>query len=478
VSGRTVHVVERTYRASHPTMIFAEKKALENRFRLRLIHIRERELHFYSKNCHMVGHISALLAGCMYSSFVHTQMTWFTGNSGVDARPGDESTLAQVLVITGMTIVMCLSLRNVLGTTMLSMLGPGQALRGPEGSIHSAVDSMLDEFDEILSTLLRTVFSLLCVLIAYSWGAASPSIIFSVLLTVLIVGYASYMRLRLGIVAEAFPLSTMPLISGNFFPKNADGETLQRKVASAMEDAEGVDGAQSQTGPFFDVAAGQWCELRGVVLRGFPVLHPAPCVLLMQLLSSGPKALYASTSARRVETEYRVGVEPGEEDGSERLCSYAYESMSRGDAPVLVCGDVVLTVRDKSRSGQLICRASFNANLAAAAGVLSLPCTALDGIEGGAIRLPAHALIEVLLVPATRVESTKNGHGSKNGNGSRMGSAVTSARLAAAAEVRAEVLSPRALFSSGSVRLSSLGKYLSSAVSMEYSIPALVPELV
>jgi len=148
--------------------------------------------------------------------------------------------------------------------------------------------------------------------------------------------------------------------------------------------------------------------------------------------------------------------------------------MSRGDAPVLVCGDVVLTVRDKSRSGQLICRASFNANLAAAAGVLSLPCTALDGIEGGAIRLPAHALIEVLLVPATRVESTtKNGHGSKNGNGSRMGSAVTSARLAAAAEVRAEVLSPRALFSSGSVRLSSLGKYLSSV-----SMPALVPELV
>ena len=470
-----MHVIGRTNRASHPTMIFAEKKALENRYRLRLIHIRERELHFYSKNCHMVGHISALLGGCMYSAFVHTQMTWFTGISGADARPGDDSTLAQVLVATGMTIVMCLSLRNVLGTTMLSMLGPGKALRGPEGSIHSAVDSMLDEFDGILSTLLRTVFSLMCVLIAYSWGAASPSIIFSVLSTVLIVGYASYMRLRLGIVTEAFPLSSMPLVSGNFFPKNAEGETLQRMVAKTMEDADGVDGAQSQSDPL-DIAAWQWCELRGVVLRGFPVLNPAPCVLLMQLLSSGPSALYASASATKVETEYSVpvGGEPGEEDGSERLCSYVYERMSRGDAPVLVCGDVVLTVRDRSRSGQLICRASFNANLAAAAGVLSLPCTALDGIEGGAIRLPAHALIEVLLVPATRVESPKNnGRGSRNGNGSRMGSAATSARPAAAAEVRPEVLSPRALLSSGSVRLSSLGKYLSYV-----SMPALVPELV
>ena len=40
----------------------------------------------------------------------------------------------------------------------------------------------------------------------------------------------------------------------------------------------------------------------------------------------------------------------------------------------LVHGDVVLTVREESRSGQLLCRAGFHADFAAAAGVLRLPC--------------------------------------------------------------------------------------------------------
>eukprot|EP00966_Prymnesium_polylepis_P145815 3368287-Prymnesium_polylepis.1 len=35
---------------------------------------------------------------------------------------------------------MSMSLKIVLGTTMLTMLGPGKALRGPDGSMHSAVD--------------------------------------------------------------------------------------------------------------------------------------------------------------------------------------------------------------------------------------------------------------------------------------------------------------------------------------------------
>ena len=44
---------------------------------------------------------------------------------------------------------MCFALRNVFGTTMLTMLGPGKALRGPDGSMHAAVDGMLDCFQEI-----------------------------------------------------------------------------------------------------------------------------------------------------------------------------------------------------------------------------------------------------------------------------------------------------------------------------------------
>lgn len=46
----------------------------------------------------------------------------------------------QFCYVGGITVCMSLSLKIVLGTTMLTMLGPGKALRGPDGSMHSAVD--------------------------------------------------------------------------------------------------------------------------------------------------------------------------------------------------------------------------------------------------------------------------------------------------------------------------------------------------
>lgn len=55
----------------------------------------------------------------------------------------ESSTIQQFLYISGIVVCMCLSLRNVLGTTMLTMLGPGKALRGPDGSMHTAVDGTL-----------------------------------------------------------------------------------------------------------------------------------------------------------------------------------------------------------------------------------------------------------------------------------------------------------------------------------------------
>mmetsp|Transcript_29183 Transcript_29183/g.89395 ORF Transcript_29183/g.89395 Transcript_29183/m.89395 type:complete len:155 (-) Transcript_29183:322-786(-) len=41
---------------------------------------------------------------------------------------------------------MCFELIAVLNTTLLSMMGPGLALRGPDGSMHPAVDGMMKEY--------------------------------------------------------------------------------------------------------------------------------------------------------------------------------------------------------------------------------------------------------------------------------------------------------------------------------------------
>ena len=54
--------------ASICVMLFADKAALENRTKLRLLAIRERELALYTKNCFTIGTVSALMAGLAYSS--------------------------------------------------------------------------------------------------------------------------------------------------------------------------------------------------------------------------------------------------------------------------------------------------------------------------------------------------------------------------------------------------------------------------
>ena len=51
-------------------MLYADKAALENRTKLRLLAIRERELSLYTQNCFTIGTVSALMAGLGYSSLV------------------------------------------------------------------------------------------------------------------------------------------------------------------------------------------------------------------------------------------------------------------------------------------------------------------------------------------------------------------------------------------------------------------------
>ena len=129
-------------------MLYADKAALENRTKVKLLSIRERELALYTNNCRTVGTVSALMAGIAYSALIYTKMAYF-----------QESPLfQQFFYICGLVMVMCLSLRNVFGTTMLTMLGPGKALRGPDGSMHSAVDGMLDSFEGIVKVQHLSIY--------------------------------------------------------------------------------------------------------------------------------------------------------------------------------------------------------------------------------------------------------------------------------------------------------------------------------
>ena len=128
------------------------------------------------------------------------------------------------------------------------------------------------------------------------------------------------------------------------------------------------------------------CECRRIVLHGFPAFKSPPCVQL----TSGNRTFFVSTDAQSLDDSA-----PGDE--SVELKSYSYHTGSNSTCKLpVVRGDVVLTVRDGSRSGPLLCRAGFYVDFAAVAGVLRLPSAALDG---AASRLPRDAFVDIMLAP-------------------------------------------------------------------------------
>ena len=87
-----------------------------------------------SQNCLAVLTQAALLSGFAYSGL--TQV----------AIPVDSEYVLKLLYLLVTTTAMCLELIAVINCTLLSMMGPGLALRGPDGSMHPAVDGMMEEY--------------------------------------------------------------------------------------------------------------------------------------------------------------------------------------------------------------------------------------------------------------------------------------------------------------------------------------------
>lgn len=115
-------------------MLYADKRALETNLKVSLLAIREKELNYYSQNCLAVLTQAALLAGFAYSGL--TQV----------AIPLDAEYVLKLLYLLVTSTAMCLELIAVMNCTLLSMMGPGLALRGPDGSMHPAVDGMMEEY--------------------------------------------------------------------------------------------------------------------------------------------------------------------------------------------------------------------------------------------------------------------------------------------------------------------------------------------
>ena len=146
-------------------MLYADKRALETNLQVSLLKIREKELQFYTQNCIAIGTQAALLSGFAYNGIIQVDI------------PSDASDWLKTSYLCVTTMAMGFELIAVLNSTLCSMLGPGLALRGPDGSMHRAVDGLMLEYrlTFLFFTMGLIAFHLSALLFAwleFSWPVA------------------------------------------------------------------------------------------------------------------------------------------------------------------------------------------------------------------------------------------------------------------------------------------------------------------
>ena len=203
-------------------MLFADKAALENRTKVRLLAIREQELNLYVKNLRTFGTVSAFMAGIAQSAMLYTKRSY--------VRSADH--FIRALYCFGLVILLVASLKTVHVTTSLCMLAPGHALRGPEGAMHTAVDGLIEEFQVVTRFFYRSFFIFLfCVVFPYAFLALSPSAQVPLYLCSGIGITAALILYRKLYLERMFPLESVSLVSGAFFGQRRNIDAGSRGVS-------------------------------------------------------------------------------------------------------------------------------------------------------------------------------------------------------------------------------------------------------
>ena len=177
-----------------------------------LLKIREKELQFYTQNCIAIGTQAALLSGFAYNGIIQVDI------------PSDASDWLKTCYLCVTTMAMGFELIAVLNSTLCSMLGPGLALRGPDGSMHRAVDGLMLEYRLtflffVMGLIAFHLSALLFAWLEFSWPVA---LAMTVALVTFIYGMLRYFRR----IYKRFSLDREHMITGKFeFGDGAPGSS-------------------------------------------------------------------------------------------------------------------------------------------------------------------------------------------------------------------------------------------------------------
>jgi hypothetical protein len=133
-------------------MLLADKDALQTQLKVEMLQIENKELEFYTQKCYTIGQQAATLAGFTFSGLV--QAPWPT-----------IALLGEPMVgLCAVSSVLCVSflVGVVVKAVQASILGPGLALHGPEGSGRKALRMLRREADHAHVLFYHGIFWCAC----------------------------------------------------------------------------------------------------------------------------------------------------------------------------------------------------------------------------------------------------------------------------------------------------------------------------
>lgn len=183
-------------------MLFADKRALQTNLKLGLLEIREKELNFYTNNCMHLGFLASIFAGFASAALTTT----------VEKEP--------LVLHAAYLLVTCaalgLQLCALISTTLLAMLAPGLALRGPDGSMNRSIDSMIGEYRNAFFQLLLGLFALHLSCALYVWLSPQISSPQAILLNIAIACALSFELRYIRRIMGDFQLPSTAAVTGKF----------------------------------------------------------------------------------------------------------------------------------------------------------------------------------------------------------------------------------------------------------------------
>lgn len=201
-------------------MLFADKRALQTNLKVSLLEIREKELNFYSNNCLAIGTQAALLSGFASAALM--------------TNVGREPLMLHVLYLLFSVVSLSMQLLTVVSTTLLAMLAPGLALRGPDGSMNTAVDSMIEEYRLAFFSFVLGMLALHGSLICFAWLEDGLTLANSAILTICVLLSVWLILRYIRVVLSRFQLPG-EMVTGKFEGNEAAGAGADAGVVDRGE---------------------------------------------------------------------------------------------------------------------------------------------------------------------------------------------------------------------------------------------------